>query len=254
MSNSNQLSQQRLGTIINRSSKDQEKIANKAHNIALHHFNKDVINYNSKLFITHEEKITNEFAYNNIHSKKSGDPKMSETYSKPDGGITFLNIKINEEEKEQVPLLVYECKKQGTNKERQNKGLPKQSKGNAIERAFKNITFCKKAFPNVANNYFVVFGYGDDFHKGSSIIYRMMSLHNFDLPFSNKFNLSSNLYNKNTNIANYNCDASVYLKEEEWKGNEMAETMYFTMFSMYISYCVKYNLVPSYNKGAFWNL
>lgn len=251
MSTSAQLSRQRLGTVLNRTSIQQERQASKACNIALHHFNKDVIKLDDNLSITFKKTLTNEYAYQTIYGEKSNNVRMVQTYTKPDGGIFFLNYRDGDVLYTN-PLLSYECKKQGTNKKRMKQGLKKQAKGNAIERAFKNVCFFKKTFKHVKANFYLVFGYGDDFITGSSINYRTIPLHNFKMPFDKKFSLANPAFNKNSKVCNHDCDASVYLKEEEWTVNEMAETMYFTMFSMYAHYCHIYSIVPNFKRGSLW--
>ena len=72
---------------------------------------------------------------------------MKESFIKPDGGFLYATDK----EGNKKLILVAEVKRQGTNDKRLSEGLPKQAKGNAIERLGKNLVgiraiFKKKGF------------------------------------------------------------------------------------------------------------
>jgi type II restriction enzyme len=94
-------------------------------------------------------------------------PESNNPFISPDGGIVLANGK---------PVLITEAKKQGTNNERALRGLPRQSCGNAIERACKNhnelksYMFDKNYFP------YLLFAYGSDFELNSSIRSRLHSM------------------------------------------------------------------------------
>lgn len=95
---------------------------------------------------------------------KNYNPEGSNPFVKPDGGILYyIKNSIH------YPILITEAKKQGTNDIRELEGKPKQGKGNAIERAYKNSKefelYCRD-FPIFP---YVVFACGCDFAKGSSI-------------------------------------------------------------------------------------
>lgn len=91
---------------------------------------------------------------------------------RPDGGITYLVDKNNN----RYPILIAEKKNQGTNDLRNQEGLRKQAKGNAVERLGKNVIGLKtytmgwNIFP------FVCFGDGCDFAEDSSIIDRVKTI------------------------------------------------------------------------------
>ena len=93
-------------------------------------------------------------------------PENDKSFVKPDGGI--IEVKIG---KSWYPLLISEMKKQGTNQEREKEGKKKQAKGNAIERASKNVDEFRLWCANKKLNYFpyVMFASGCDFHVGSTI-------------------------------------------------------------------------------------
>jgi len=59
------------------------------------------------------------------------------TSIRPDGGILY--IQGQPEDDLTYPILIAEVKNQGTNELRLKEGLPKQAKGNAIERLGKNL-------------------------------------------------------------------------------------------------------------------
>jgi len=80
---------------------------------------------------------------------------------RPDGGI--LHIRGKAGDKFMYPVLIAEVKNQGTNDLRAEEGLPKQAKGNAIERLGKNLIGLRAALMREAIFPFVCFGYGCDF-------------------------------------------------------------------------------------------
>lgn len=91
---------------------------------------------------------------------------------RPDGGI----LRLVANDGEQFPLLIAEVKNQGTNDLRAREGLPKQAKGNAIERLGKNVIGLRAALRNESIFPFVCFGYGCDFANDSSILDRVSTI------------------------------------------------------------------------------
>ena len=89
----------------------------------------------------------------------------NKVFIKPDGGMILADG---------IPIYIGEAKKQGTNIERALEGLPPQSKGNAIERAFKNLEEIKILMENQSHFPYVLFAFGCDFNKGSSIRSRLL--------------------------------------------------------------------------------
>ena len=98
----------------------------------------------------------------------SSNPKST---IRPDGGILYMNDE---------PILSTEAKKQGTNMKRCEKGLKSQAMGNAIERAHKNYNELKNLFDPYPYYPYLVFCYGCDFQKGSSIVDRLSSMTYYD--------------------------------------------------------------------------
>lgn len=94
------------------------------------------------------------------------------TWIKPDGGLWF----VDEWGEPGRCVLVAEAKRQGTNTDRALEGLPKQSKGNAIERLGKNMRGIDALFLGEEITPFVCFGEGCDFDPGSSILDRVSTL------------------------------------------------------------------------------
>lgn len=97
------------------------------------------------------------------------------SFISPDGGFLFATNKQGERR----IILVSEVKHQGTNDKRKTEGLPKQARGNAIERLGKNLIGIRALFKNEGVLPFVCFGNGDDFSDGSTIIDRVLTMNDF---------------------------------------------------------------------------
>ena len=100
---------------------------------------------------------------------------LDSSFISPDGGFLFATNKQGERR----IVLVSEVKHQGTNDKRKDEGLPKQARGNAIERLGKNLIGIRAIFKNEGILPFVCFGNGDDFGDGSSIIDRVLTMNDF---------------------------------------------------------------------------
>lgn len=74
------------------------------------------------------------------------------------------------------PALISKVKNQGTNDAREREGLPRQARGNAIERLGKNLIGLRTALLRESIFQFVCFGYGCDFENGSSILDRVSTM------------------------------------------------------------------------------
>ena len=98
-------------------------------------------------------------------------PEKSGSCIRPDGGILYAD---------DIPVLVTEAKKQGTNNVRAKEGKKKQAMGNAIERAHKNYNELRNLFDPYPFFPYLVFAYGCDFEKGSSIIDRLGAMTYYD--------------------------------------------------------------------------
>jgi hypothetical protein len=89
-------------------------------------------------------------------------------YMKPDGGILFAVINGQE-----IPMLIVEDKVQGTNDQLFEKNKPRQSTGNAIERAAKNIRGAEMIFAGRNIFPYVLFASGCDLHHTETISRRI---------------------------------------------------------------------------------
>ena len=132
----------------------------------------------------------------------------------PDGG--FLFIKNNQNDALTYPILISEVKKQGTNRLRRKEGLPKQAKGNAIERLGKNVIGLRTALMRESIFPFVCFGYGCDFEDDSSILDRVSTMA--------MFGRLNQIYLHNEEAGKFD-RGSFYFREEEWTVNEMFNVM-----------------------------
>jgi type II restriction enzyme len=100
------------------------------------------------------------------------DFNFQNTFLKPDGGIIYVNGRSGRKH----VLLISEAKRQGTNNLRAEEGLPKQAKGNAIERLGKNVIGFRMWLSSESIFPFVVFGEGVDFASDSSILDRVSTI------------------------------------------------------------------------------
>jgi type II restriction enzyme len=133
---------------------------------------------------------------------------------RPDGGILY--IKGPPTDTLSYPILIAEVKNQGTNDLRVQEGLPKQAKGNAIERLGKNVIGLRAALMRESIFPFVCFGYGCDFAEGSSILDRVSTIAMFG-----KLN-TTHLHNEEGGKFNR---GSFYFRQTEWSPEEMAAVM-----------------------------
>ena len=142
--------------------------------------------------------------YGPNHDYYEGD----DPYILPDGGVVYCEIQnqkymtIN-----CFPLFCSEYKKQGTD--------PNQTKGNIIERAFKNWTEYKMLTLNQMFSSYYLFCSGIDFEEGSTIRDRLTSA-----TLKRPFNIS--YYEK----IKGDSSASVYLNPKTWTCDEMADIMF----------------------------
>ena len=214
MASKDRLRQQRAGTVINVTSKKQESDVIQALLKVEKHL---ADRFSGKISIAHEKQwwlkdvVSNlrriypdlEFHY---HSDKS--------YIRPDGGILYIDGAP--EDGQRYPILISEVKNQGTNDRRIQEGLPKQAKGNAIERLGKNVIGLRAALMRESIFPFVCFGYGCDFEQGSSILDRVTTMAMFG-----KLN-TTYLHNEQNDRFNR---GSFYFRDRRWSVAEMAEIM-----------------------------
>jgi len=145
-------------------------------------------------------------------------PSNKNVSMKPDGGILFA---VKEE---RIPILIVEDKVQGTNDKRLEKKLGRQSTGNAIERAGKNIRGAEMLFTGNIFPY-VLFASGCDFHSTETIAKRieMMNMgypnHSIEISPDTVQTMTSLLPNIQVKKIGGKCIASVFVKSHKW--NEM---------------------------------
>jgi len=142
---------------------------------------------------------------------KSFSPVMRESFIKPDGGFLYATDKKGNRKL----ILVAEVKRQGTNDKRLSEGLPKQAKGNAIERLGKNLTGIRAIFKKESMIPFVCFGSGDDFQKGSTILDRVVTMNDF-FPLNEVFIEKEHLPFE---------PVSMFFRYKDWSTNEMIKIM-----------------------------
>lgn len=170
MAKKDQLRELRSGTVINLTSKAQEKdidLALKKVVEKLRRFSPIALvhrkEWNLEAICSHLKK---HFPDVDFHCH------FHNTTIRPDGGI----LRMVANDGEQFPILIAEVKNQGTNDLRAKEGLPKQAKGNAIERLGKNVIGLRAALRNETIFPFVCFGYGCDFRNDSSIRDRVTTI------------------------------------------------------------------------------
>lgn len=133
---------------------------------------------------------------------------------RPDGGI----LSILDRSGRARPILITEVKNQGTNDLRAAEGMPRQARGNAIERLGKNVIGFRTAMKSESIVPFVCFGYGCDFAEDSSILDRVSVIAMFGpLNTINVVNQGeSGSFNRGT----------FFFREKKWEVDEMTEVMY----------------------------
>lgn len=174
MARKDQLRGQRLGTVINVTSKKQESDVIKALVQVEHHLRQK---FGKKISLAHERQwylkdivaeIRRTFTDTEFHYH------FATSSIRPDGGILRIEGKSGDEMT--YPILIAEVKNQGTNDLRAKEGLPRQAKGNAIERLGKNLIGLRTALMRESIFPFVCFGYGCDFERDSSILDRVSTM------------------------------------------------------------------------------
>lgn len=214
MARKHQLRAQRAGTVINVTSKKQETDIIQALTQVVDYIS---LKFGTKVSLVHDKQwylkdIVAELRRNypavefHYHFEKSA--------IRPDGGI--LHIQGKPEDKSVYPILIAEVKNQGTNDLRAREGLPKQARGNAIERLGKNLIGLRAALMREHIFPFVCFGYGCDFEADSSILDRVTTMAIFGC--LNK----TYLYNDGDGKFNR---GSFYFRPERWSVEEMREIM-----------------------------
>ncbi len=214
MAKKHQLREIRTGTIINVTSQKQETEIIQALIRVVEYlgskFNKKVALFHEKRW--HLKDIVAELRH--TYPDIEFDYHFDTSSIRPDGGILYIRGQPGD--KLSYPILIAEVKNQGTNVLRAEEGLPKQAKGNAIERLGKNLIGLRTALMRESVFPFVCFGYGCDFESDSSILDRVTTMAMFG-----KLNKT---YLHNEQGGRFS-RGSFYFRPEKWSVDEMYEIM-----------------------------
>lgn len=204
----------RAGTIINATSKEQESEIIKALRLVVEHL---MNRFDGQIKLSHQrhwllqgivDELRKTYADVDFHYY------FDTSSIRPDGGILFMETAT--ESALTYPILIAEAKNQGTNDRREQEGLPKQAKGNAIERLGKNVIGLRTALMRETIFPFVCFGYGCDFDDDSSILDRVSTIA--------MFGHLNKTYLHNEGDGRFN-RGSFYFRREQWSVDEMASVM-----------------------------
>ena len=213
MSKKLELREQRAGTVINRTSKKQEKDLDKAIKKAVDELG-DKYPY---LVFEHKTHVKLSDVVDRIaQSFPKVDTKyhFRNTSMRPDGGILY----IVDKEGKKYPILISEKKNQGTNDIRELEGKPKQAKGNAIERLGKNVIGFRAMLADESIFPFVCFGDGCDFAEDSSILDRVATIAIFG-------ELNKTYLHDVADLSQFK-RGSFYFRIAEWTMEEMYRTCF----------------------------
>mgnify|MGYP000063216348 CR=1 FL=1 len=214
MARKDQLRQQRAGTVINVTSKKQESDITKALQQVVTHLQGK---FGTTISLVHEKQwylkdIVAELRH--VYPDVEFHYHFDSSSIRPDGGILY--IQGIEGAALTYPVLISEVKNQGTNDLRAQEGLPRQAKGNAIERLGKNLIGLRTALLRESIFPFVCFGYGCDFEPKSSILDRVSTMAMFG-----KLNTT---YLHNDDAGRFN-RGSFYFRPKRWTVPEMVAVM-----------------------------
>lgn len=226
MSKKDDLRKQRAGTIINNTSKRQEKALDKA----VKRVSLDLLNEFGGIKLFHEtqwkladviEKLSSTFPKVNFHYF------FESSAMRPDGGI----LSLVDQNGETYPILISEKKNQGTNDLRALEGMTKQAKGNAIERLGKNVIGFRTALKPEGIFPFICFGDGCDFSDDSSILDRVVTIAQFgNLNHEHLHDQADGVFDRGT----------FYFRVHEWTEDEMYEKCYSIAKKSIFYYYSKY--------------
>lgn len=190
---------------------------------------------NVKFF--HKKKITQRELIDKVNPKVPYIPVSEKSFVSPDGGVLFVKYKRKE-----YPILISEAKKQGTNFFKKDGTLKEnltlkqrllamssltQAKGNAVERAYKNIEEFKLYCEDL--NYFpyVLFACGCDFASDSTILDRCSAMTrkspfnvNYVADCEERKKIGQYVYIRKTQ------KVTLYIQEDYFTANEMFEKIY----------------------------
>lgn len=214
MARKQQLRLQRAGTVINVTSKKQETEIIQALTVVVEHLIKM---FEGKIKLTHQRQW---YLRDIVAELRQNYPDTEFHYHfntsalQPDGGILSIEGKPGDDLT--YPVLIAEVKNQGTNDQRAQEGLPKQARGNAIERLGKNVIGLRTALMRESIFPFVCFGYGCDFEPDSSILDRVSTIA--------MFGSLNTTYLHNEEGGRFN-RGSFYFRPEPWTVHEMVAIM-----------------------------
>jgi len=209
-----QLREIRAGTVINVTSKQQETEVIGALTRVINYLTET---FGKKITLQHEKQW---YLKDIVAELKRSYPDIEfhhhfgKSSIRPDGGI--LLIRGQKGDALSYPILIAEVKNQGTNVLRAKEGLPKQAKGNAIERMGKNVIGLRTALLRESIFPFVCFGYGCDFEPDSSILDRVTTVA--------MFGRLNKTYLHNEEAGKFN-RGSFYFRPEKWTVDEMFTIM-----------------------------
>ena len=173
MARKDQLREQRTNTVINVTSKKQESDIIQALERVVVSLQQE---FGARISLIHERQW---YLKDIIADLRRTYPDVDfhhhfdTSFMSPDGGILYIE---GNGDNLTYPILISEVKNQGTNDLRTKEGLPRQPKGNAIERLGKNLIGLRVALMKESIFPFVCFGYGCDFEQGSSILDRISTM------------------------------------------------------------------------------
>jgi len=214
MAKKHELRRIRAGTVINLMSRQQESEVAKALSRVVDHL---ISRFGRKMALVHERQWHLKDIVRQLqHTYPDTDfhYHFDTSAIRPDGGI--LSMQGPPGDALTYPVLIAEVKNQGTNDLRLEEGLPKQARGNAIERLGKNLIGLRAALMRETIFPFVCFGYGCDFAPDSSILDRVTAMA--------MFGHLNNTYLHNQEGGKFN-RGSFYFRPERWTVGEMYEVM-----------------------------
>lgn len=123
--------------------------------------------------VTHQKTLSLYACQGMFHRFGGGPPPDAanqSVYMKPDGGVILFHHTASGWS---CPVLIMEDKVQGTNDLRHAEGKPRQSCGNAVERAAKNLRGAEMLARHIPFFPYAIFASGCDFHPTETIAKRL---------------------------------------------------------------------------------
>jgi len=139
----------------------------------------NILDYLKKTYPDYEFYLQKEITLYELKSRLGGSIPTEEEKNnsmRPDGGIIFMKLNL-----ESIPILVAEDKQQGRNDLRHKNKEKKESCGNAVERAAKNIKAAEMMFHSSNLFPYAIFASGCDFHHTETITARLTMM-NYGFP------------------------------------------------------------------------